>query len=97
MQMLLFENQPEARIESVMPQCSVHDGVYPVGPWYVRQVARLNVVEPWTRVNVPVLAIYGTADVVTERADHERVVDVVTVRRIPVSRRSSQSTTCRIC
>ncbi|HEY1978041.1 MAG TPA: alpha/beta fold hydrolase [Candidatus Baltobacteraceae bacterium] len=77
MQMLLFENQPEATIESTMPQCGAHNGVYPVDPWYVRQVARLNVIEPWTRVNVPVLAIYGTADVVTERADHERIVDIV--------------------
>lgn len=77
MQMLLFENQPEATIESGWPQCKVHNGVYPVDPWYVRQVARLNIIEPWTRTTVPVLAIYGTADVITEREDHERIVAVV--------------------
>jgi pimeloyl-ACP methyl ester carboxylesterase len=77
MQKLLFENEPEAQIEVAMPSCSVHNGVYPVDPWYVRQVARLDIVEPWTRLNVPVLAIYGTADVITERADHERIVAIV--------------------
>lgn len=77
MQMLLFDNEPEAQIESAWPRCKVHNGVYPVDPWYVRQVARLNIIEPWALVNVPVLAIYGTADVVTERADHERIVAVV--------------------
>jgi pimeloyl-ACP methyl ester carboxylesterase len=77
MQMLLFDNEPEAQIEAGWPQCKVHNGVYPVDPWYVRQVARLNIIESWARVNVPVLAIYGTADVITERADHERIVAVV--------------------
>lgn len=77
MQMLLFDNEPEAQIETGWPQCKVHNGVYPVDPWYVRQVARLNIIEPWAQLNVPVLAIYGTADVITERADHERIAGVV--------------------
>jgi hypothetical protein len=28
MQMLLFENEPEAKIEAAWPQCKVHNSVY---------------------------------------------------------------------
>ncbi|HEX3670935.1 MAG TPA: alpha/beta fold hydrolase [Candidatus Cybelea sp.] len=77
MQRLLYENEAEGEIELTMPACSVHDGVYPVGAPYVQQVARLNVIEPWTQLGVPVLAVYGGSDFETELADHQRIVDVV--------------------
>lgn len=77
MQRLFFENQPETEIERNMPACGVHNGIYPVSSAYVQQVAHLNIIEPWTRVNVPVLAVYGMSDFETELADHERIVAVV--------------------
>ena len=77
MQRLLFEDEPEAAIERDMPSCRVHNGVYPVDPPYVRQIARLNPIEPWPQIGVPALVIYGTSDFVTELADHQRIVDVV--------------------
>jgi pimeloyl-ACP methyl ester carboxylesterase len=33
--------------------------------------------EPWMKLNVPLLAIYGSADFITDEADHRRIVDVV--------------------
>lgn len=77
MERLFFENQPEAEIERSVPACRVHNGIYPVSSAYVRQVAHLNIIEPWPRLGVPVLAVYGTSDFETELADHERIVAVV--------------------
>jgi len=77
MQKLFFESQSEAQIERSMPACKVPNGIYPVTAEYVRQIAKLNIIEPWTKLNVPVLAIYGTSDFETEQADHERIVAVV--------------------
>ncbi|HEV3091994.1 MAG TPA: alpha/beta fold hydrolase [Candidatus Cybelea sp.] len=77
MERLFFEHQSEAEIERALPSCKVHDGIYPVSTAYMQQLAQLNVIEPWTHLNVPVLAIYGTADFETELADHQRIVAVV--------------------
>lgn len=77
MQRLLVEKQQEAQIERTMPECKVHNGVYPVTVAYVQEVAPLNIIQSWTKLDVPVLAIYGSSDFVTEEADHRRIVDVV--------------------
>lgn len=77
MERLFFENESESQIEQSIPSCRVHNGIYPVTTAYVRQVAQLNVIEPWTKLNVPVLAVYGTSDFETELADHQRIVAVV--------------------
>lgn len=77
MQRLLFENETEDALEKSMPSCREHNGVYPVSAAYMRQVALLNIIEPWTRLNLPVLAVYGTSDFETEAPDHQRIVDVV--------------------
>jgi pimeloyl-ACP methyl ester carboxylesterase len=74
---LLVANESEERIEVEQPSCKEHNGVYPVDAAYIRQVAALNVIEPWSRLDVPVLAIYGASDFVTERDDHVRIVAVV--------------------
>ncbi len=74
---LLYEKWDEATIERSMPSCKTHNGVYPVDPPYMQQVAAVNVIETWSKVDVPVLAVYGTSDFVTEEADHRRIVDVV--------------------
>jgi alpha-beta hydrolase superfamily lysophospholipase len=77
MQKYMFDNLPEDQIEAQIPACKVHDSVYPVSAWYMRQVAALNVIEPWTKLDLPVLLIYGTSDFETELADHQRIADVV--------------------
>jgi alpha-beta hydrolase superfamily lysophospholipase len=74
---LLLEQQPEDRIERSDPSCKEHNGVYPAAASYMQQVARVNVIAPWAKLDVPVLAIYGRSDIVTEAADHERIVAVV--------------------
>ncbi|HEY3675246.1 MAG TPA: alpha/beta fold hydrolase, partial [Candidatus Tumulicola sp.] len=77
MQKYMFENLPEEQVEAQMPACKVHDSVYPVSAWYMRQVAALNIIEPWAKLDIPVLLIYGTSDFETELADHERIAEVV--------------------
>jgi alpha-beta hydrolase superfamily lysophospholipase len=77
MQALLIERRPEAEIERAEPDCKVRNGIYPVVDAYVQQVAALNIIEPWTRLTVPVDVIYGTSDYVVAREDHVRIVDVV--------------------
>lgn len=76
---LLVAKESEAAIEVEQPSCKEHNGVYPVDAAYIRQVAALNVIEPWTRLGVPVLAIFGSSDFVTERDDHVRIVAIVNV------------------
>jgi pimeloyl-ACP methyl ester carboxylesterase len=77
MQRLLVEKEPEAQIERSMPSCKAPNSVYPVTAAYVQQVVPLNIIQPWTQLALPVLAIYGASDFVTEEADHRRIVDVV--------------------
>jgi alpha-beta hydrolase superfamily lysophospholipase len=76
MHKLLVDHQTEAAIEIDMPTCKKRN-VYPVAPLYVQEVAGLNIAEPWTKVTMPVLAIYGTADFVTSESDHMRIVNIV--------------------
>lgn len=77
MQRLLFEYQSESEVERAMPSCRVHNGIYPAPAAYVQQVAHLNIIAPWPKLSVPVLAVYGTSDFETELADHQRIVAVV--------------------
>jgi uncharacterized protein len=77
MHRLLVAHEAEAQIERDDPSCKQRNGIYPVAAAYVQQVAALNIIEPWLRLNVPVLAIYGTSDYVVARDDHRRIVDVV--------------------
>lgn len=77
MQRLFFEYEPESVIEQTMPSCRVHNDIYPVSAAYMQQVAHLNVIAPWPKLGIPVLAVYGTSDFETELADHERIVAVV--------------------
>lgn len=82
MQRLLFEMQPEKQIERAMPFCKDPNGVYPASAAYMQQVARINIIDDWSKINVPVLAIYGSSDAVTEEADHQRIVDTVNARHL---------------
>ncbi|HXJ11349.1 MAG TPA: alpha/beta fold hydrolase [Candidatus Limnocylindrales bacterium] len=76
MHRLLIERQSKAEIERAMPECSSHDS-YPVAAPYLQQVAAVNMAELWTRVSVPVLALYGTGDFVTSEEDHRRIAAIV--------------------
>lgn len=77
---LLLEKQPEDAIEREMPECKEPNGVYPVGAAYMQQVAGIDIIGTWSKVTVPVLVVYGRSDVVTEEADHRRIVDVINGR-----------------
>lgn len=79
MHRLLIEKEPETAIEQTMPSCKEHNA-YPAPATYLQEVAALDVAEPWTKLSVPVLAVYGTGDFVTAEADHKRVVDIVNAR-----------------
>jgi alpha-beta hydrolase superfamily lysophospholipase len=74
---LLYQREDEASIERSIPGCKTANGVYPVDARYMQQVAAVNAIDTWSKVNVPVLAIYGTSDFITEEADHRRIVAVV--------------------
>lgn len=76
MHRLLIERQSEESIEDLMPECKRRN-LYPVEALYMQQVAALNIAEPWAKVHVPVLVVYGTADFVTAEAEHQRIVDIV--------------------
>jgi len=76
MHRLLMDRESESAIESTMPDCRLRNS-YPVAAPYMQEVAALNIAEPWSRINVPVLVLYGTADFVTAEAEHRRIVDIV--------------------
>jgi alpha-beta hydrolase superfamily lysophospholipase len=81
MQMYMVEGLSESAIEAATTSCKTHDSVYPVSQAYIGEVAQLNVIEPWMKLGLPVLAIYGASDFETEIADHQRIVDVVNAGR----------------
>jgi pimeloyl-ACP methyl ester carboxylesterase len=76
MHRLLVEKQPRETLLRDQPACKDYIA-YPTGDDYFRELVTLNVAEPWTKLSIPVLAVYGTADFVTDEADHRRIVDIV--------------------
>lgn len=76
MHRLLVQGDSESEIERTQPECKEYND-YPASARYMQQAAAMNVAEPWTRLSVPVLAVYGTADFVTAEDDHRRIVDIV--------------------
>lgn len=74
---LEIADEDYAQILKDDPQCASILSVYPVPAAYMQQVAALNIAEPWTKLKIPVLAIYGDADIVTGEADHRRIVAIV--------------------
>jgi hypothetical protein len=57
--------------------CKQYLDVYPVSARYIQEVADLNIAAPWSRVQVPVLAIYGRSDFITDESDHRTIVNIV--------------------
>jgi pimeloyl-ACP methyl ester carboxylesterase len=84
MHRLLIGREAESDIEKTLPACKLHDA-YPAAASYMQQIAALNIAEAWTKVAVPTLAIYGTADFVSAEADHRRIVDIVNANHAGVA------------
>jgi|SRR5579871_2536714 len=76
MHRLLIERSPEAAIEKEEPDCATHN-TYPAPDAYLQEAASLNLAEAWTKIDVPVLALWGRADFITAEEDHQRIVDIV--------------------
>jgi len=76
MHRLLVEKEDEAAIEKDKPDCKTHNA-YPAPATYLQEVAQLNLGDTWSKVSAPVLVLYGTADFVTARSDHERIAQIV--------------------
>lgn len=74
---LEIEREDYATIRKAEPDCASILDVYPVPAAYMQQVAALNIAEPWTKLDVAVLAIYGTSDFVTDESDHRSIVALV--------------------
>ncbi|HZW53416.1 MAG TPA: alpha/beta fold hydrolase [Candidatus Elarobacter sp.] len=76
MHRLLIERKPRTTVLREKPECADYTQ-YPAPDAYLQQIAPLDMAQPWTKLPVPVLAIYGSADFVTDEADHQRIVSVV--------------------
>jgi uncharacterized protein len=50
---------------------------YPASDEYMRQVAAQNLPGLWSRLDLPVLVIHGSADFVTSEDDNRAIVDAV--------------------
>ena len=73
---LLVQRESELTIEKADASCAQHN-LYPVAVAYIQQAAELNVGEMWSKVAVPTLVVYGTADFVTDEEDHHRIASIV--------------------
>jgi pimeloyl-ACP methyl ester carboxylesterase len=76
MHRMLVERQSRSALLLVKPDCKDYTQ-YPAPDAYLQQLAPLNIAEPWMKLTIPVLAIYGSADFITDEADHRRIVDIV--------------------
>lgn len=76
MHRLLVEKQSESEIEQTQPECKAHN-VYPASAAYMQEAAAMNIAEPWTKLHLPLLVIYGNADFITAEADHRRIAGIV--------------------
>lgn len=79
MHRLLVEKEAETSIEGNLPVCKTYNA-YPAPDAYLQQVASLNLAESWTKLTLPVLAVYGTSDFVTAEADQRRIVEIANKR-----------------
>jgi alpha-beta hydrolase superfamily lysophospholipase len=73
---MLVEKQDRDALLRVKPDCKDYVQ-YPAPPAYFQQLVGFNMAEPWSKLSIPVLAIYGTADFITDESDHRRIVDIV--------------------
>ena len=76
MHRLLVQKQPKSALLRDEPACADYTK-YPAPDAYFQEIAPLNMAQAWMALSVPVLAIYGTADFVTDERDHQRIADIV--------------------
>jgi hypothetical protein len=76
MHRLLIERQPRAALLAERPEAAKMID-YPASDNYMRQVAAQNLAGLWAPLDLPVLAIYGSADFVTSEDDNRAIVDAV--------------------
>jgi pimeloyl-ACP methyl ester carboxylesterase len=73
---LLVERQPRAALLAERPEAAKMID-YPASDEYMRQVAAQNLPGLWSTLDLPVLAIHGSADFVTSEDDNRAIVDAV--------------------
>jgi pimeloyl-ACP methyl ester carboxylesterase len=76
MHRLLIERQPRAELLAERPEAAKMID-YPASDEYMRQVAAQNLPGLWSRLDLPVLVIHGSADFVTSEDDNRAIVDAV--------------------
>jgi pimeloyl-ACP methyl ester carboxylesterase len=76
MHRLLIERQPRAALLAERPEAAKMID-YPASDEYMRQVAAQNLPGLWSRLDLPVLVIHGSADFVTSEDDNRAIVDAV--------------------
>jgi uncharacterized protein len=75
-----IDGETYAAIDAAHPECAEPLSIYPVPPAYMKQVAALDIAQPWMALRVPALVIYGTSDFITDESDHRGIVDTVNSR-----------------
>ena len=68
------------------PECQQQLSIYPVSASYMRELAELNIGAPWSSLDIPVLAVYGRSDFITDEPDHQRIVDMVNQKHAGTAR-----------
>jgi pimeloyl-ACP methyl ester carboxylesterase len=76
MHRLLIERQPRTALLAERPEAAKMIE-YPASDEYMQQVAAQNLPGLWSQLDLPVLAIHGTADFVTSEDDNRAIVDAV--------------------
>lgn len=72
----MVRDEPVADVIAATPDCA-NVLVFPASQAYMRQLTALNIAAPWTTLSAPALLIYGTADFVTDREEHQQIVDII--------------------
>ena len=72
---LLIAKKNSQQVNSENKDCATPP--YPASDAYMQELAALNIAAPWMKVDVPVLALYGRADFITDESDQRRIVEIV--------------------
>lgn len=72
----MIHDEPVADVIAATPECA-NVLVFPASQAYMRQLTQLNIAAPWAALNVPALIIYGSADFVTDREEHQQIADII--------------------
>lgn len=73
---LLIERRPRTALLAERPEAAKMID-YPASDEFMQQVAALNLPGLWSPLDLPVLAIHGSAEFVTSKDDNRAIVDAV--------------------